>query len=378
MKRYLMLMLLNLVQLICVAQQNLDKEKLLELYQSQRYAEAASYLKSVYPAETTDVKALQQIAYCHMMAGQLVEAEKNYLKINEFSPNQLPVLFSLANINSRRGNHRNAATFLNQIIAIDTNNFNAYKRLADYTDSLALKVKYLQIANKINPTEADVAYDLAAAYRKSELYDAAYATLKTAIAADTGHFVLQQALLPIANSLKKYSEVTVIGEKLLANDSDAKVMIDVAKAYFYLKNYQKAIALYQKIEAMDMQNEATLYFSTLCYRALKNYNMAAKYAKLTITEGISRNTAAYYNLLGDVYQENGQFTLAANAFKKALSFDVNKGSYYRLAILYDLKLKQSKNAISYYQLYLGRKDLQKDDEATVEYVKNRLQALRKK
>ncbi|WP_113639631.1 tetratricopeptide repeat protein [Nubsella zeaxanthinifaciens] len=378
MNKYLILMLLCFVYALGFAQQNIDKEKLLELYQSQRYAEAASYLSSIYPSETSDVKALNQIAYCNMMAGNLVEAEKNYLRINELSPMQLPVLFNLANINSRRGNNKNAIGYLQEIIKIDTTNFNAYKRLADYTDSVALKIRYLQKANKINPTEADVAYDLASAYKKMELYAPAYSLLKVAIAADTGNLVLQQALLPIANSLKKYNEVTAIGEKLLLNDKNAKVMMDVAKAYFYLKSYKKALTFYKAIEAMDMQNEPTLYFTSLCYRELKDYDLAAKYAKLTITEGISRNTAAYYNLLGSIYEENAQLSSAVNAFRKALSFELNKNSYYRIALLYDLKLKQTKNAITYYQFYLKRKDLDKDDQTTIDYVKGRLEELTKK
>ena len=97
----------------------LDKEKLLDLYQTQRYAEAASYLQSIYPSDTQDVKALSQIAYCYMMSGKLPDAEKKYLKINELQPNTLSVLFSLANINSRRGNVAAAQFYLLDIIKID-------------------------------------------------------------------------------------------------------------------------------------------------------------------------------------------------------------------------------------------------------------------
>lgn len=375
MKKLSILLFITLISGICVAQVLPDKEKLLEFYQTQRYAEAASYLSNIYPAETNDIKALQQIAYCNMMAGKLVEAEKNYLKINELSPNELPVLFSLANINSRRGNNKNAITYLQQIVRIDSTNFNAFKRLADYTDSLNLKVQYLQKANKLNNTEADVAYDLAAAYRKLKLAQPAYDVLKTAIVADTGNLVLQQAVLPIANQLNKYTEVVSKGEKLMKNNADVNVVADVAKAYFFLKNYKKAVSLYQMLEKADMQNESTLYFTSLCYRELKNYDLAANYAKLTITEGISPNTAAYYNLLGGIYEEKQQFIQAANAYKKALSYDVNKNSYYRLGLLYDLKLKQTKNALTYYNLYIKRKDLDKDDQPSVDYVKSRITEL---
>ncbi|WP_343533025.1 hypothetical protein [Pedobacter sp.] len=366
------------VATFCNAQQVvLDKEKLLEFYQNQRYAEAATYLNSIYPSETNDVKVLGQIAYCNMMAGKLVDAEKNYQRINEIQPKQIPILFNLANINSRRGNNKNAMLYLQEIIALDSANFNALKRLADYTDSLALKVRYLQKANKLNATEADVAYDLAAGYRKLKILQPAYDVLKIAIAADTGNFVLQQALLPVANQLNKYNEVVNVGEKLLKNGADANVVADVAKAYFFLKNYKKAISLYQMLEKTSMQTESTLYFTSLCFRELKNYDQAASYAKQTITEGISPNIAAYYNLLGGIYEEKQLFTAAGNAYKKGLEYQVNKNSYYRLGLLYDLKLKQTKSALAYYNLYLKSKELDKDDEPQVEYVKGRLSELKR-
>ena len=144
--------------------QQVDKEKLLEFYQNQQYGDAATYLNSIYSASTTDVKVLNQIAYCNMMAGKLVDAEQNYKHINELSPNQLAVLFNLSNINAKRGNSQNVILYLNQIISIDGNNFSALKQLANYTDSLKLKIEYLQRANLINKIEPDVAYDLAFTY----------------------------------------------------------------------------------------------------------------------------------------------------------------------------------------------------------------------
>ncbi|RYG00938.1 MAG: hypothetical protein EOO07_34820, partial [Chitinophagaceae bacterium] len=346
MKKLPIFMLLLAISSLCFAQENLDKEKLLEFYQSQRYAEAATYLSSIYPADTKDVKALMQIAYCNMMAGKLVDAEKNYQKINELQPQQISVLFSLTNINSRRGNKKNTTGYLQQIIKLDSSNFNAFKRLADYTDSIELKLQYLERANKLNNTEADVAFDLAHAYRDQKRYQLAYDILKIAIAADTSNLTLQQALLPMANQLKKYNEVTATGEKLLKSGADGNVVLDVGKAYFFLKNYQKAIILFKMLEKMSMQNESVFYYLSLCHRELKNYEMAAKYAKLTIEESISPNISAYYNLLGGVYEEKQQLTIAANAYKKGLSYNTNKNIYYRLGLLYDLKLKQPKLALT--------------------------------
>ncbi|SOD15033.1 tetratricopeptide repeat protein [Pedobacter xixiisoli] len=377
MKTLLIFLLFLITNKLCFAQDNLDKEKLLEFYQTQRYAEAANYLSTIYPAETSDIKALTQIAYCNMMAGKLVDAEKGYQKINELQPKQIPILFSLANINSRRGNKRVAGDYLQQIIILDSTNFNAYKRLADYTDSVELKLKHLQKANKLNSTEADVAFDLALVYRDQKRYQPAYDVLKIAIAADTSNMILQQALLPMANQLKKYNEVIITGEKLLKSGADGNVVLDVGKAYFFLKNYKKALGLFQMLERMSMQSESVFYYISLCFREMKNYEKAVKYAMLTIDESISPNISAYYNLLGGIYDEKQQLNLAASAYKKGLSYNTNKNIYYRLGLLYDLKLKQPKAAINYYSLFLKSKDLEADDQPQIDYVKVKLAELKK-
>ncbi len=373
MKRHLFVILLLIISISHFASaKQLDKEQLLEFYQNQQYKEAAAYLKNAYPDPITDVKILAQISYCYMMSGNFVEAEKTYLQLNAVQPNQIPVLFSLTNINAKRGNIKNAISYLQDIIAIDSNNFDALKQLANLTDSLSKKIIYLKKANKVNAYEADIAYELALAHTKRDEHQQAYNVLNVAIAADTSNLILQEALLPVANQLAKYKEVISIGKKLLNETRDATVMRHMAKAYFFLKSYQNAIDLYKQLEKMDMQNEGSLYYTSLCYLALKNYGMASMYAKRTISEGISPNTSAYYNLLAGVYEDQKQYRLAANAYLNGLTYGVNKNTYYRLGLLYDVKMKQQKTALKYYRLYLKSKDLDATDQPQIDYVKSKI------
>jgi len=357
---------------------DVDKEKLFELYQTQRYAEAGEYLKAVYGEEITDLKILNQIGYCFLMAGNNVEAEKFYIRAYTFQPKSLPILFSLGSINTKRGNAEKAKLYYEEIVKLDSNNFSVYKLLANLYSSAkdSLKLVYLLKANQLNPTEGDIAGDLAEVHSVYQHYEKAYQVLDIAIKADSENFVLQRAKLPIANQLKKYSEVIVAGEMLLKNGTDAGVIKDVAKAYYYTKKYDKAIGLFTTLEKLAMQNENTLYFTSLSYLYLKNYKMASVYARKTIDEAISPNTSSYYALLGLSYEENNQYTLANSAYKKGLQFKVTPTLYYRLAILHDTKLQQVKNALSYYQLYLQSKPNAKDDGDEIKFALARIEQLR--
>ena len=380
MKKLLTLLALVGLSLAGYAQNTsaVDKEKLFDFYQTQRYADAAQYLKGVYGEEVNDFKTLSQIGYCFLMAGNNVEAEKFYSKAYTLQPQNLPILFSLGSINNKRGNTEKAKLYYGEIVKIDSNNFNVYKLLANLYSSPkddSLKLIYLLKANQINPLEGDVATDLAEAHAAYQQYEKAYDVLNIAIKGDSDNLVLQRAKLPIANQLKKYDEVITSGEKLLKDGADAGVIKDVAKAYYYTRMYQKSIDLFKQLELAAMENEATLYYTSLSYRALKNYPQAAIYTRKTIDEAISPNTSSYYSLLGLVYEENNQLALASTAYKKGLQFKATATLYYRLAVFYDTRLKQEKNALKYYNLYLKSKPSLTNDKEEIKFSKDRIAQL---
>lgn len=380
MKNFLTLLGLVILSLAVYAQNTsaVDKEKLFDFYQNQRYADAAQYLKGIYGEEVSDFKTLSQIGYCFLMAGNNVEAEKFYTKAYTLQPQNLPILFSLGSINTKRGNTEKAKLYYVEIAKIDSNNFNVYKLLANLYNSPkddSLKLIYLLKANLINPIEGDVATDLAEVHAAYQQYEKAYDVLNIAIKGDSDNLVLQRAKLPIANQLKKYSEVIASGEKLLKDGADAGVIKDVAKAYYYTKKYQKAIDLFKQLEMAAMENEATLYYTSLSYRALKNYPQAAIYTRKTIDEAISPNTSSYYSLLGLVYEESNQLALASAAYKKGLQFKATATLYYRLAVFYDTRLKQEKNALKYYNLYLKSRPSLTDDKEEIKFSKDRIAQL---
>lgn len=376
MKIWFSILLIGLSFKTLIAQNTkIDTEKLLEYYENQRYADAAQYLQSLYPADTQDVKALTQIAYCQMMAGKLPDAEKTYRKINTIQPNNIPVLFNLTNINSRRGNIMNAKTYLQQIIQLDSQNFNAYKQMATYTDHPETKLEYLKKANSLNAADPDIAYDLAMVYNGLKQFQPAYDVLKTAITADPENFTLQQGQLPIANRLGKYQEVIETGEKLMKIHTDANVMNEMGQAYFYVKKYQQCIDIYKKLEDEGIQNEGTLYFMALSYRELKDYDKAAIYAQKTIDEAISKHTSVYYAALAGIYEAKNQYNDAVTAYKRGLTFGASNIIYYRLGLLYDINLKQPKNAITYYHLYLKNNPNQEKEKEQIAYARERVTLL---
>lgn len=109
MKSILTLLVILALATVCQAQQRkTDDSLLLEYYQGQRFADALTYLKSIYAEPVADTKELSRLAYTANMARLLPEAESYYQRIYDQDSVNLTVLYNIASINQRRGNYNKA------------------------------------------------------------------------------------------------------------------------------------------------------------------------------------------------------------------------------------------------------------------------------
>lgn len=361
------------------AQHTPDNDKLLELYQTQKYIEAAAYLQSIYEEDTEDPKELSRLAYANLMAGKLPDAEKNYLKLYELDSSSLPTIFSLAKINIRRGNDDKAKSYYLEALKLDSTNFNIFKQLAllNKGEINAEKIKYLKMANSLNPIDAEVAFDLAEIYFKMNSFDNASKVVDSALVADTANLQLLKMKMPISMAKKKYSESIITGAKLLSyGDSSTFVLNNLAKSYFLQLDYQNALKYFLAIDDKVFDNEGLSYNIALSYRGIKDYKSAIPYFQKAIKEGISVKIASYYGLLGDSFEEVGKNEDANVAYKRGLFFENNGSLLYNIALVYETKFSDKKNAISYYEQYLKTVN-EKEQPKLVIFIKNKIAELKK-
>lgn len=76
------------------------------------------------------VNDLSQVAYMHLQAGRLIEAEQQYYKLHRADTTNVALILSLAEISQRRGNQRQARSYYFDALKNDSSNFNAHKQLA--------------------------------------------------------------------------------------------------------------------------------------------------------------------------------------------------------------------------------------------------------
>jgi tetratricopeptide (TPR) repeat protein len=374
--QYLAFLLLSHICLNTSAQSKTNDALLLDMYQSQRYTEAAAYLKNAYPEPVTDMKVLSRLAYTYQMAGKLPDAEAYYLRIYQADSTNVPVLFNLANVSLTRGNDPKAVGYYRKIITIDSTNFMVYKQLGRLSTDQAEAIGYLQKANKLNPEDDVVASALASFMIGLKQYKQAQKILTRALQADSSDLILLKPMLALTFDQKKYTETIRSGTAIMGvGDVSYPVVSKVAESYYMLKNYQCCIETFAVLPEL-YRTEGSYYFVAESYKALKNYPAALTAFDMTLKQAISQNTALYYSEIADTYDELHQVKNTIANYQKSLFFKEESLVYYSLANLYDSKLNDKKNALKYYKKYIDSKPPEKQKDY-VTYVKSRVLELKK-
>jgi len=358
--------------------QKADDALLLEYYQTQRFSEAADYLKKTYPEPVTDIKTLSSLAYASSMAGRLPEANDYYQRIYATDTTNTAILFNLGSINARRGDNMKAITFYKKILLRDSTNFSVYKQMATLAQNMGNiqeAINYLQKANKLNPLEPDVAYDLTEFYVNDKLFKKADTVVSAALQADTTNLLLLFGKAQVNFRLSKFPETVVTCNKLIQLGDQISIITSMlGTSYYNLKNYYRCINTFKLLEQSKTGSETSYYYTAMSYKALNVKDTAVIYFDKAIKEAISPNASSYYGEMADCYDQMHQPKKAINAYQQGLLYGILPLTYYSLANLYDTELKNKKLAQRYYKKYINSNP-QKSQQSYIVYSKRRISEL---
>ncbi|MFC6101725.1 tetratricopeptide repeat protein [Olivibacter domesticus] len=367
--------LLSITTSYCQDQKPNEKH-LIVLYQSQKFGDAADYLAKFYNQDTADIKILEGLAFSNKMASNYVEAEKYYKKWLEKDRRSIGVLSNLASINFQRGDYREAKGYYLQILALDSAHLSSYRALsaiAQTNGELEVSHNYLSSANRINPKNIDIAYDLAVLNLSLKQYSSADSILSIALINDPKNILLLKAKAQALYGLQKFKSTIELGEILLeAGDSSDMVLNLLAPSYYFDKNYVKCKDLLNTLESRGELKEAQLYYMAMSNAKLQLTKQALNYFEKTLEAAISPNVANYYFEKATLHEKAGQYHYASRDYRNSLQFKVLPITFYSLGLLYDYKLKQVKTAKKYYQRYLRENPKGQENKLYIKFVKQRM------
>lgn len=357
-----------------------DNNKLLEFYQSQQYGEAATYLRSFYTDTIADPAILNRLGYCYRMAGDYEQAEPYYQQLYALDTLNVSTMMNLAGLHVKRGRYASAAGYYQRIIAVDSNHVAAYRALSDLVKrngDLTAAFGYLLRANSLQPTNSDIAYDFARLCMDLERYGKADTVLQLALDNDPQHGLLLLGKIEVAEKLKHYEEVVTLGEQLSGlGDESRQVLSLLARGYFHTKRYADCEASYSRLLAVYKQmGEIDHYYLAMAYKAMKRYEDGLANMEKVMELAISPNTAFYYGRKADLHDLANQPSAAAKSYLRSFQFDVIPLHYYSLAVVYDRKLSDARNALRYFRQYVKQQP-PGEEQIYVDYARRRIEELK--
>lgn len=381
MKRLALFICLLVVSVFKVqAQDSPDNQKIVLLYEDQRFSEAANYLESFYQDSSTNIKLTNSIAYSYRMARNYQKAFFYYGKIHELDPSNLNALASLALINNQKGLYNASMSLYEQILEIDSTYVDAYTALASIykrSQDILSAFNYLLKANQLQPNNSVVAKDFVDLCLLLKMTDKADSVLTIALQYDPNNANLVYSKAKVSELQKKHSEVIDLSQQLIELGEDTQAVWSLlAKAHFNLGNFQTAIDTYAtamlKYEAWG---EVDYYYMAMTCKALKRFEESFEFIEKALVEAISPNTGFYFAQKAGILKDLNKPSAAAATYIRSFQYHDEPIDYFNLAVLYDHDLQIKASALKYYRLYINKKPAA-EEKTYIDYAQDRINDLK--
>lgn len=214
------------------------------------------------------------------------EAEKNFTKAYQLSPNKMEVVLELANSLMSQNRYAEAREKYLAAEKINGNDPAVVENLATLSFNMRKWPEAIQYANKVQQLKIDkpVYYIIGKSYFEQENYGEAIKFLD-----------------------------------LAAKEEPAKADIPytIGRAYLDMSNYKQSAAYIEKAILLDSSRINWIYECGLVYYAIPDYKKSLQFLELAGTRGYNRNND-YLQNLGNAYMNTAQYEKGIELFKEVL------------------------------------------------------------
>lgn len=321
------------------------------------------------PAESSAAAPDHSAAYYHYMLarryrelaginnrGDFVErAIAEYKKAMEADPDSLFLRVELAELYWRMGRIADAVRDAEAVLKINPDQEDAHRLLANIywrnlgdpqpdkvaKESLAKAIEHFEALSRIDPTDNDNYLVLGRLYRLNNQKDKAEEAFRKVLNADPDSRSALASLAQLYFDHGDYEEAIEQLKKIPESDMDGGLMGMLAYAYSQARDYDNAVAMYEKALAQNGDNqELRRAYADALANAGKSVAARTELQKILKQEPDDGPT---YLRLGQLDRQEGRFDQARQEFEKAkgLMPDSLEVSY-QLALLEDARGNEDK------------------------------------
>jgi tetratricopeptide (TPR) repeat protein len=285
--------------------------------QEQKYDESINIYKRFQMLDTTNYTFMDKIGFACLKKGDFDSATEMFRRSLDLNPNNLNAIKNLAYLHARTFNVKTAIKLLSKGMEIDSTDMDLYARRATINFSI------------FNYEKALSDY------------------MKLLSSGDSSAFNLKRAGLAFANTTHTKEAVKYLTLAYIKDTSDFEVLSNLALNLSHINDYKNSAYYYRRLLKM-------------------------------LNPGIEQ-LGLYNLLLAEVLKSDSLYSEAIQAYLKSQQFRTDISVYMIIANLYDEKLKDTPNAIKYYELYLRKVKTSKTEYDTdySESIRKRIESLKK-
>lgn len=286
-------------------------------------------------------------------------------EIEALEPNNDEVFIQKATISSKRGNHKEAITFLNKSLEFSDEPYDVWAMLG--MEYLYLEDFENAKLNFINCLDVDLddyssLYNVVYCYEMQEEYEEAITYLKLLLDknpySEVGWHQLGRQYFELKNyekALEAFDYAVLIDESFIGG------YLEKAKSLEKLERYEDAIANYLITLKLDDPTAFVYIRVGECYEKLNILGTAIEYYKKAVHEDPLLERA--WVLLADVHYEEEQYEKAIYYINKAIEIDDLNTVFWRKCADINLKLNFYEEAVKAF-----RKCLELGDDVIAIYI----------
>lgn len=267
-------------------------------HKTNRLNEAISYYQKILSSETGNEWARLNLARAYNQAGNTVQAEQEYLTLLQSRPRGTDILAALADIQYKKGNLKDAISYANKALSVDSNDVTLHAMLAAY-------------------------YDQAKDFNQSLTHYRVAAQLETNPENRNKYLLAESQILFKSGS---YNEAASLTEEVLRKNPDSlPLKVQLADIRLWQKRYGESAALYREALVLKpdfAKNKEVLFNYGAALSGMKDW-ANAEVVWMNYLNLETRNKEAWLNA-AMVQSAQKKYGEAVNSYKKALALGASK------------------------------------------------------
>jgi len=329
------------------------------VYQVQQdYQNAINAYSEGLLLEPENTSLLEEMAECFSVLGNNVDAIAFYEKAKNLNPNNLVLAGKLGRVYINEKEYKKAYDVFSSIYSQDSSNVFWNKQLAYCAFRTFNREEAVKLYEKViaeNPRDHTSYINLINAYNWKKEANQIMSVIQKGQREFPADPELRYEEAMFFFKTKRYGPAMVSFDKYfeVEKQPDYETLMNYGIATYFAEFEDKALDIFGGLYAQNPNDPLVMYYQSLCYKKLKDYEQSEKLMKWAIEGSTPDYVAEMYHHLGQIYGQERKFKESVEALEKAYELNPEKVEVlFEVATTYEEFNSNKTLALNYYQTYL--------------------------